>query len=135
MISHMPKALIRAAVSTMALLVFVLPAVAQKPIYLCNGTYIDKPCAGGREVDIRPTEGAHSMSGTRKQSQEAAIRDITGSMEKAREKGMQQGMSITRCNQLRQERIHLDSGQQSGELEGRRLAIRQEQFKLGCSRT
>ncbi len=86
-------------------------------------------------MDILPTEGAHSMSGTRKQSQEAAIRDITRNMDKARDKGMQQGLTLTRCNQLRQERIRMDSGQLSGDLEGRRLAVRQEQFKLGCSRT
>ena len=129
------RVIIRALLSASAMLTLPFPAQGQKPVYQCNGTYTDKPCAGGREVDILPTEGAHSMSGTRKQSQEAAIRDITRNMDKARDKGMQQGLTLTRCNQLRQERIRMDSGQLSGDLEGRRLAVRQELFKLGCSRT
>jgi hypothetical protein len=120
-------------VSTM--LTIALSAQAQKPVYQCHGIYTDKPCAGGREVDIRPTEGAHSMSGNRKQSQEAAIRDLTRNMDNARHEGVRQGMAIARCNQLRQERIRIDSGQPTGDLEGRRLAVRQEQFKLGCNKT
>lgn len=120
------------AIPLLAALTLAIPAHAQKPVYQCNGTYTDKPCAGGREVDILPTEGAHSMSGKRKQSQEAMIRDMTRDMHKAQEKGFQQGAAIMRCERLRQERVNLDAGQPNGQLEGRRLAIRQEQFKLGC---
>ena len=43
-------------------------ANAQKPVYLCGKVYTDQPCKEGREVDINPTRGAHSMSGTRREA-------------------------------------------------------------------
>ena len=107
-------------------------AWSQQPVYLCNGTYTDRPCANGKEVDIAPTEGMHSLSGQKRQSQEAVMRDVTRQMQAAQERGMQQGATIIRCNQLQQERMQLDRTDKAGSLTDRRLAIRQEQFKLGC---
>lgn len=106
--------------------------MAQQPVYLCNGTYTDRPCPNGKEVDILPTEGMHSNSGQKRQSQEAAIRDVTKQMQQAQKRGMEQGLALHRCAQLRQERMQLDRTDEAGTLTDRRLAIRQEQFKLGC---
>ncbi|NIC40770.1 DUF4124 domain-containing protein [Aquabacterium sp. A08] len=105
---------------------------AQQPVYLCNGVYTDRPCANGKEVDILPTEGMHSMSGQKQQSQEAVMRDISRQIQQAQQRGMEQGVTLHRCHQLRQERMQLDRTEKAGSLTDRRLAIRQEQFKLGC---
>lgn len=106
--------------------------MAQQPVYLCNGTYTDQPCPNGKEVDILPTEGMHSNSGKKRQSQEAAIRDVSRQIQQAQKQGLEQGLTLYRCAQLRQERMQLDRTDETGTLTGRRLTIRQEQFKLGC---
>lgn len=105
---------------------------AQQPVYLCDGTYTDRPCAHGKEVDILPTEGVHSLSGKKRQSQEAVMRDISRDIRTAQETGMKQAAVIIRCSQLQQERMLLDRTDKAGSLTDRRLAIRQEQFRLGC---
>ncbi len=105
---------------------------AQQPVYLCDGTYTDRPCAHGKEVDILPTEGVHSLSGKKRQSQEAVMRDISRDIRSAQETGMKQAAVIIRCSQLQQERVQLDRTDKAGSLTDRRLAIRQEQFRLGC---
>lgn len=105
---------------------------AQQPVYLCDGTYTDRPCAHGKEVDILPTEGAHSLSGKKRQSQEAVMRDISRDIRTAQETGMKQAAVIIRCSQLQRERVQLDQTEKAGSLTDRRLAIRQEQFRLGC---
>ena len=105
---------------------------AQQPVYLCDGTYTDRPCAHGKEVDILPTEGVHSLSGKKRQSQEAVMRDISRDIRTAQETGMKQAAVIIRCSQLQQERIQLDRTDKAGSMTDRRLAIRQEQFRLGC---
>ncbi len=105
---------------------------AQQPVYLCNGTYTDRPCANGKEVDILPTEGVHSLSGKKRQSQEAVMRDISRDIRTAQETGMKQAAVIIRCSQLQRERVQLDQTEKAGSLTDRRLAIRQEQFRLGC---
>lgn len=105
---------------------------AQQPVYLCDGTYTDRPCAHGKEVDILPTEGVHSLSGKKRQSQEAVMRDISRDIRTAQETGMKQAAVIIRCSQLQQERMQLDRTDKAGSLTDRRLAIRQEQFRLGC---
>lgn len=107
-------------------------AFAQQPVYLCQGTYTDRPCENGKEVDILPTEGMHSMSGQKQQSQEAVMRDVNRQMNAAREKGLQQGMTMLRCSQLQQERLQIDKTDKAESLTERRLAVRQEQFRLGC---
>lgn len=33
-------------------------ATAQQTVFLCNGTYTDQPCKGGREINVLPTERA-----------------------------------------------------------------------------
>ena len=104
---------------------------AQQPVYLCDGTYTDRPCAHGKEVDILPTEGAHSLSGKKRQSQEAVMRDISRDIRTAQETGMKQAAVIIRCSQLQQERVQLDRTDKAGSLTDRRQAIRQEQFRLG----
>lgn len=43
-------------------------------IYRCGSAYSDEPCTGGKTVDIRPTEGAHSLSGQKRRSNEAILR-------------------------------------------------------------
>jgi len=105
---------------------------AQQPVYLCDGTYTDRPCAHGKEVDILPSEGMHSPSGKKRQSQEAVMRDISRDIRTAQETGMKQAAVIIRCSQLQQERAQLDRTDKAGSLTDRRLAIRQEQFSLGC---
>lgn len=108
--------------------------MAQQPVYRCNGTYTDQPCAGGHEVDIRPTEGAHSLSGRKKQSLEAQLRDATRSADQGFNKGVQQAHTAMKCQQLQKERMRLDQTSTGTELAGRRLEVRQQQFKLGCRR-
>jgi len=105
---------------------------AQQPVYLCDGTYTDRPCAHGKEVDILPSEGMHSPSGKKRQSQEAVMRDISRDIRTAQETGMKQAAVIIRCSQLQQERAQLDRTDKAGSLTDRRLTIRQEQFRLGC---
>ena len=105
---------------------------AQQPVYLCDGTYTDRPCAHGKEVDILPTEGVHSLSGKKRQSQEAVMRDISRDIRTAQETGMKQAAVIIRCSQLQQERAQLDRTDKAGSLTDRRLTIRQEQYRLGC---
>lgn len=41
-----------------------------QPIYRCGNTYSDEPCSGGKQIDILPTEGAHSLSGKKRESYE-----------------------------------------------------------------
>ena len=115
-------------------LMFAATAVhAQRPVYQCNGVYTDQPCAGGREVDIAPTRGAHSMSGARKESLEAQMDQINRNSQVATQKGMEQANRLMRCHGLMLERQTIDRGGQ--ERKDRRFAIRQEQFRLSCERT
>lgn len=58
-------------------------ANAQQTVHLCDGTYNGKPCKGGKEVDIAPTRGAHSMSGTKRQSTEARHERVTNEVNAA----------------------------------------------------
>lgn len=117
-----------------SLLLFVIAAQAnaQQTVYLCNGTYTDKPCKDGREIDIRPTEGAHSISGKRMQSLDSQMRDMNQAMSENLAKGTAQYKVITQCEQLRRERELIDrSGAATVDSE-RRFAIRQEQFRPNC---
>ncbi|GGH63291.1 hypothetical protein GCM10010975_28930 [Comamonas phosphati] len=58
-------------------------ALAQNTIYRCGNAYSDEPCKGGATVDIRPTDGAHSMSGQRRTSIDAVQREIHRGFDKA----------------------------------------------------
>lgn len=119
------------AIALLVLVIAVL-ANAQQTVYLCNGTYTDKPCKDGREVDVRPTEGAHSISGKRMQSYDAQMREMNQAMAENLAKGTAQYKVITLCDQLRRERELIDrSGAASVDSE-RRFAIRQQQFRLNC---
>lgn len=111
-------------------------AGAQPPVYRCaDGTYTDQPCAGGREVDIAPTRGAHSMSGTRRESREAVMEGVQSDIAKSHAKGAKQAQDIMRCEHLRRRREALDRAGQAGAMDGERLRLREEQFALKCKRT
>lgn len=58
-------------------------ALAQNTIYRCGNVYTDEPCKGAETVDIRPTEGAHSMSGQKRTSAEATSRQMWRGVDKA----------------------------------------------------
>lgn len=107
---------------------------AQQPVYLCNGTYTDQPCKGGREVDIVPSRGAHSMSGTRRESGEALRERAMQEVNTAIQKGHKQGLDVMRCDQLMRRRQVLDKSDGTQDLDGERLRIREEQFALKCRR-
>ncbi|PZQ00350.1 MAG: hypothetical protein DI587_08815 [Variovorax paradoxus] len=109
-------------------------AGAQQPVYLCNGTYTDQPCKGGKEVDILPSRGAHSMSGTRKESGEAVRERVMRDIDSAYQKGIQQGRNSMRCDQLLRRRQALEKSSSVQDLDGERLRIREEQFALKCRR-
>ncbi len=109
-------------------------AHAQKPVYQCSGVYTDKPCKGGREVDIAPTRGAHSMSGTRRESSEAVVERVTRDMDKAQAQGFKEGSEFMRCDELRRRREAIDTLGQPDFLKDERFKIREEQFKLNCRR-
>jgi hypothetical protein len=113
----------------------VQPAVAQQPVYQCGGVYTDKPCKGGREVDINPTRGAHSLSGTRRESQEAIMEGLARNAEKAQQEGFRQATEAMRCEDLRRQREAIDVAGLAEKLKDRRFAIREEQFRLKCRRT
>lgn len=110
-------------------------AWAQKPVYQCGGIYTDKPCKDGKEVDIAPTRGAHSMSGTKRMSQEAQMEEMKRGFDKAQEEGARQARQLRRCGELHREREAIDRAGQPEALKDRRFAIRQEQFQLNCRRT
>ncbi|WP_133858981.1 DUF4124 domain-containing protein [Comamonas sp. JUb58] len=122
-----------------ALLVSILLAATgahAQVVYKCANGYTDKPCKDGQELDIRATEGAHSMSGAKRQSTEALVRDINRQTDIAMEKGIQQYRTITACNALYQERMNIDRKTKKSSEDGeRRFQIRQEQFKLKCKNT
>ena len=114
---------------------WALPVFAQKPVYLCGGTYTDQPCKEGREVDIAPTRGLNAMSGKKQESSEVMQERIRESSERARQKGAQEAQRLIRCAELRRQRVAMDSASQDKKLVDTRLMIREEQFKLNCSRT
>lgn len=58
-------------------------AWAQNAIYRCGNAYSDEPCKGGATVDIRPTDGAHSMSGQKRTSIDAIRRNMWREHDKA----------------------------------------------------
>jgi len=110
-------------------------AYAQKPVYQCDGVYTDKPCKNGREVDIAPTRGAHSMSGTKRQSTEAVMDQFNLDVQNAQSKGFKQANDMMRCDELRRRREAIDTLGQPDSLKDERFKIREEQFKLNCKRT
>lgn len=121
----------KASLAVMALCWFAV-ANAQQPVYLCNGTYTDQPCRGGKEVEIVPSRGAHSMSGTRRESREAVMEDIHRRSQAAQAKGLKQANDNLRCQDLRRRRMGIDKSGRSESLDGERLHIREEQFALRC---
>lgn len=130
----MLNAHMRTYVLTIILATACVAASAQKPVYLCDGTYTDKPCKGGREVDIAPTRGAHSMSGTKRESHEAVMERVSRDVEKAQAKGLQQGQDAMRCAELRRRREAIDRAGQAAARDDERFRIREEQFALKCRR-
>lgn len=66
-----------------ALAVFLVWSVQAQTIYRCGNSYSDEPCHGAKEVDILPTDGAHSLSGTRRRNHESYIRDVNRAVDKA----------------------------------------------------
>jgi hypothetical protein len=133
----MSSLVLRTAIGCSALWVTfaAAPALAQQPVYLCSGVYTDKPCKDGREVDINPTRGAHSMSGTRRESNDAVMERITRDINKAQEEGVRQGSAIMRCEELRRQRAAIDKSGRAEDFKDQRFAIREEQFRLRCKNT
>lgn len=69
-----------------ALMAFSAAAGAwTQPVYKCGNSYSDEPCKGGQKVDVLPTEGAHSMSGTKRRSGEVELRNAKRNLYKALE--------------------------------------------------
>lgn len=102
-------------------------------VYKCDGGYTDKPCKDGAEVPIQATEGAHSLSGQKKQSSEAYIRDVNRSSNKALERALENQKYNNQCERLKQERIAIDAKtNQSENQKTRRFEIRKIQYELKC---
>lgn len=121
---------------TLSLIIICATAAsAQQPVYLCGGTYTDQPCKGGKEVDIAPTRGAHSMSGTRRESTEAILEGASQRSRDATVKGQKQGADLLRCAQLYRQRLAIDRAGKAAANDGERFKIREEQFALKCRRT
>jgi len=71
------------AITALALL--LAWSIQAQTIYRCGNAYSDEPCAGAKEVDILPTDGAHSLSGTRRRNHESYMRDVNRAVDKAME--------------------------------------------------
>lgn len=126
------KSILNFALCLLLLNLAATSATAQQTVYLCSGTYTDRPCKDGREIDIRPTEGAHSISGKRMLSTESQMRDLNQAIAECMAKGSAQYQILTRCDQLKHERESIDRPGSGFVDKDRRFAIRQEQFKLNC---
>ena len=66
----------------LAILISAGTGASAQTIYRCGSAYSDEPCKGGEAVDIRPTDGAHSMSGQRRNSTEATARKMWREVDK-----------------------------------------------------
>lgn len=85
-------------------------------------------------MDIAPTRGAHSMSGTKRESSEARRERVTNEVNTAYQKGLRKGQENVRCDQLLRRREAIDRSKATESLDGERLRIREEQFALKCRR-
>jgi len=66
----------------MAVAMLLAGSAQAQTIYRCGNTYSDEPCAGAKEVDILPTEGAYNLSGTHRRGRESLLRDMNRQMER-----------------------------------------------------
>lgn len=69
------------------------------PVYKCtvNGktSYSDEPCMNAKEVDVTPTEGINSMTGSQAKSAEQLSRDMTKIRREALSKALAPIASVT----------------------------------------
>lgn len=67
-----------------ALVALCLVGASQaQTIYRCGNAYSDVPCPGFKEVDILPTDGMHSLSGTKRTNVETQRRELFRGIDKA----------------------------------------------------
>lgn len=117
-------------------LVFTAASIHAQPVYKCGGTYTDQPCKGGQEIDILPTDGMHSLSGSKRQSNESILRHSAISTDQAIQRGMLESQRITECGNLLRERQLLDAKPDPTQaMQERRFQIRKSQFELKCKPT
>ncbi|MDR6731961.1 hypothetical protein [Delftia lacustris] len=69
--------------TVLAVLICVGAGVSAQTVYRCGNAYSDEPCKGRAVVDVRPTEGAHSMSGQKRVGNEATTRQMWRNVDKA----------------------------------------------------
>lgn len=116
-------------------LLFALSAHGQV-IYKCGQVYTDKPCKGGQELDIYPTDGMHSLSGTKRQSHEAVMREISRSFDAGFQRSVEEVRRINQCEALMRERQRIDAmSSLSAQAQERRFEIRKSQHALQCKDT
>ena len=69
-----------------------LPPAAKNTVYKCEVQgrthYSDTPCPGAVEVDVTPTRGVHSMSGTKRTSAAVQHEAMLENMQRARQQAM-----------------------------------------------
>lgn len=73
-------------------------------IYKCGNAYSDEPCKGATVVDVLPTEGAHSLSGKKRMSNEAINRSGHRALDQLRETVI--GIPAEESARQREERRH-----------------------------
>lgn len=69
--------------TVLAMLICAGASVSAQTVYRCGSAYSDEPCKGGAVIDVRPTEGAHSMSGQKRVGNEATTRQMLRNVDKA----------------------------------------------------
>ena len=73
-------------------------------IYKCGNAYSDEPCKGATVVDVLPTEGAHSLSGKKRMSNEAINRGGQRALDELQEQVT--GIPAEESARRREERRH-----------------------------
>ncbi|MPT53559.1 MULTISPECIES: hypothetical protein [Delftia] len=88
----------------LAALICTGTATDAETIYKCGNAYSDEPCKGATVVDVLPTEGAHSLSGKKRMSNEAINRSGQRALDDLREKVI--GIPAEESARRREERRH-----------------------------
>jgi hypothetical protein len=63
----------------LAIVICAGTSASAQTVYRCGNAYSDEPCKGGATVDIRPTDGAHSMVGETQQHRSFYAPDVARS--------------------------------------------------------
>lgn len=121
---------------TICLLAMMAVSSHAQTVYKCGGTYTDQPCKGGQELDIRPTDGMHSLSGTKRQNYDSVMRQSHTTIDQSIERGVREANRINQCHNLMLERQSIDARATKTEaMKERRFQIRKSQFELNCKPT